>query len=861
MAYYCPHCLKEVNSLSGTCPNCGKPLNSTNSSYMLRPGSILNNRYVVGKSLGKGGFGITYLGLDTVLNKRTAIKEFYLSSVATRDSSMGNTVYIQDSADVQNVQKWKLRFYEEAKNLAKFTEQPSVVTVYDYFQENNTAYIVMEYINGVNAKEYVKQYGVLAFNQAYQLMRPVMSALQVIHNEGLIHRDIGPTNIMIQQDGTAMLMDFGTARYYGELNNKTTVVLSPGYAPLEQYQGTNAQGPWTDVYAVCATIYYLITGSAPTNALARSGNAVMSLPSQLGASIETAQEEVLLKGLSLGVRERYQSMSDLMTAFDSTLNHSRGISGRIKRPKLDLFRKRGKGTTATGMASGNTDSTGSAGTRGSRGSTGTGGSRGSTGTGGSTGSTGYGGSTGSTGYGGGTGSTGTHGSTGMTGDYGTGTYAAYGTTGTTGTAGTTGISKSGGTTGIQGTTGTMGFAGQAGRGALTGNRKDKKTVILLGLVAGAAIIVLAISLLSVTGVFKPRKQVGSAQKKSDVSTSNGNQSENDLNDAADGNIVDMTPQNSINDVGDNGKTEGQSTMTKASATIVTGDTGDAPSYHENDYAVIWDDDSLEAAMREATNITDRDIMHSDVENITELRLSGWGISNISALSEMSNLSYLDLSDNVISDIEALSDLDYLEWLSLEGNAVVSIEPLSHLTRLKQLYLNDMSIKDISPISGLTNLRTLELRNNQISDISPLSQLSSLEILDLQVNQISDLTPLEGLYGITSLGLTYNNITDVIPLINLFNLEELYLGYNRISDPYAVTLCLKLQFLDLSNNMISDLFGFYNLSELVELDLSNNNITDVSALEELVRLAYLDLSGNQITDMSPLDNLRNATIYV
>ncbi|MBR3172023.1 MAG: leucine-rich repeat domain-containing protein [Lachnospiraceae bacterium] len=834
MAYYCPHCLTESKSPVGICPYCGRQLDSSNASFMLKAGSILNNRYIVGHSLGKGGFGITYLGLDTILNKRTAIKEFYLSSVVTRDSSVGNTVFIQDTADIQNVQKWKQRFYAEAQNLAKFAELPSVVTVYDYFQENNTAYIVMEYVNGVNAKEYVKQYGVLTFNQAYQLMRPVMSALQVIHSEGLIHRDIGPTNIMIQQDGTSKLMDFGTARYYGELNNKTTVVLSPGYAPLEQYQGTNKQGPWTDVYAVCATMYYLMTGSAPTNALARSGNTVMPLPSELGASIEAAQEKVLLTGLALGVHERYQSMSDLMTAFDSSMGHSKAASGRINRPKLDLFRKREKGSTATGTAPGNTGNTGGTGSRGS---------------------------TGSTGIGGSTGSTGTHGSTGTTGDYGTGFHTVTVTTDITGTAGTTGISKSGGTTGIQGTTGTMGFAGQAGRGALTGNRKDKKTVILLGLVAGAAIIVLAISLLTVTGVFKPRKPVGTAQKKSDVSTSNGNQSENDLNDAADGNIVDMTPQNSINDVGDNGKTEGQSTMTKASATIVTGDTGDAPSYHENDYAVIWDDDSLEAAMREATNITDRDIMHSDVENITELRLSGWGISNISALSEMSNLSYLDLSDNVISDIEALSDLDYLEWLSLEGNAVVSIEPLSHLTRLKQLYLNDMSIKDISPISGLTNLRTLELRNNQISDISPLSQLSSLEILDLQVNQISDLKPLEGLYGITSLGLTYNNITDVIPLMNLFNLEELYLGYNRISDPYAVTLCLKLQFLDLSNNMISDLFGFYNLSELVELDLSNNSITDVSALGELVRLVYLDLSGNQITDMSPLDNLRNATIYV
>ncbi len=309
MQNYCMNCMRELGG-SPVCSHCGydngKP--DAHEPYHLAPGTVLAGKYLVGNALGEGGFGITYIGMHTTLNKRVAIKEFYPSGTANRISLTQVQV---TSGKEEFFQKGVQRFLDEAKNVAKFSEEDGIVDIIDYFQENNTAYIVMEYLEGETLKQYVYNHGVFPIETLISLMIPLMNSLAAVHAAGVIHRDISPDNIMYCKH-KLKLMDFGSARYFTNKERQMSVILKQGFAPEEQYRTNGVQGPYTDVYALCATIYACITNIVPIGSLDRITNDTLKRPSELGVKIPPYMENALMHGLAVYAKDRTPDITTLL---------------------------------------------------------------------------------------------------------------------------------------------------------------------------------------------------------------------------------------------------------------------------------------------------------------------------------------------------------------------------------------------------------------------------------------------------------------------------------------------------------------------------------------------------------------------
>lgn len=279
------------------------------NSYSLQRNTGLIGRYVIQEVLGQGGFGITYLGIDKLYGNKVAIKEYYPQKIAMRKAQYEDVVTVTSIEEKNNYNKGKKRFLDEAQVMARFNKNEGIVKILDFFEANNTAYIVMEYLEGITLKQYLGKYGVIQFRNLIEMMLPLREALIEIHSQGLIHRDISPDNIMVQHNGKLKLMDFGAARDYTESGNKSlTVILKPGYAPPEQYQTHGVQGPWTDIYALCATIYKCLTGITPPDAIARVMDDKFKEPDQLDGKLSPDIKKILWKGMNIFPEERYQDI-------------------------------------------------------------------------------------------------------------------------------------------------------------------------------------------------------------------------------------------------------------------------------------------------------------------------------------------------------------------------------------------------------------------------------------------------------------------------------------------------------------------------------------------------------------------------
>ncbi len=312
----CMGCMREYEG-SAPCPYCGFDAGKYEAAfYQLLPGTILNGKYVLGKALGEGGFGISYVGWDLNLEHKVAIKEYYPIHHVTRQTKLSSTVTVLTGTSLEFYEKGLGKFVEEARSLAKFSGLPGIVLVRDYFQENRTAYIIMEFAEGETLKSVLeKSGGRLPVETVLGIMRPVIESLEEVHKKGLIHRDISPDNLMVNSEGKVKLLDFGAARnYISEKEKSLSIILKPGYAPEEQYRSRGEQGPWTDVYALCATIYKAVTGVLPPESLDRANGEELRLPSSLGVTISPHQEKALMKGLELYKKDRFADMEELRCA-------------------------------------------------------------------------------------------------------------------------------------------------------------------------------------------------------------------------------------------------------------------------------------------------------------------------------------------------------------------------------------------------------------------------------------------------------------------------------------------------------------------------------------------------------------------
>lgn len=277
----------------------------------LAMGTALNDRYVIGKVIGSGGFGIIYLAYDTYDERKVAVKEYF---------PVGTAVRIPDRITIDAISyryeddfiKGRERFFNETKILSHLGSSTDVIKVYDVFAANGTVYYAMEYVDGLSVAEYTKKYGKISAEQALFAALKISSAFTLIHEKNIIHRDLSPENIMITADGNVRIVDFGNARSFSyDEGNSLTVALNPGYAPLEQYQHYGSQGPWTDIYSLGAVLYYALTLDNPQDPMTRIDD---DSEFRAGLSLIDKQlAEIISKMTAIKTDERYANGAEVLT--------------------------------------------------------------------------------------------------------------------------------------------------------------------------------------------------------------------------------------------------------------------------------------------------------------------------------------------------------------------------------------------------------------------------------------------------------------------------------------------------------------------------------------------------------------------
>ena len=319
--HLCYNCFSQRENPEGPCPYCGFDLeeNAKKFPVALRAGTLLNDRYIVGRVLGQGGFGITYLAYDTQLQTKVAVKEYMPNDIATRIE--GATVSVAMDTKKDDFTYGAERFQEEARTLAKFIGHPNIAGVSSYFDANDTSYFVMDYIEGISFKSYIGNAGGrVSVDEALNIMIPVLRALTAVHQEGFIHRDVTPDNIYISKDGNVKLLDFGSARYsIGDKSKSLDVILKVGYAPKEQYIRRGRQGPYTDVYSCAACLYAALTGVLPPESLERLDQDELVPVSQAGIEIPEWLDRAILKGLAVQPEDRFQSAAEFLDAIENQI--------------------------------------------------------------------------------------------------------------------------------------------------------------------------------------------------------------------------------------------------------------------------------------------------------------------------------------------------------------------------------------------------------------------------------------------------------------------------------------------------------------------------------------------------------------
>lgn len=312
----CVGCMKPLTA-EGRCAYCGLQQDKYRPiPRCLRPGMCLRDRYVLGRVLGEGSFGISYIAWDCLLDTVVAIKEYFPASLVSRhisEEDEDTNVYIYEKRESQKYQESLKKYLGEAKSLSAYYDLDGIVSVRDFFYANNTAYIVMGYVDGISVKEYVEKNGPIEGEKFLRMLEPVIQSLAKVHQTGVLHRDISPDNMLLTRDEKLVLIDFGAARKENiNMTRSMTVVFKRGFSPEEQYRTRGQQGAWTDVYALCATAYYALTGKAPDESIQRVlEDDMTSLTEMTDVDLPMQQKRAFMKGMTVDFHHRYQTMDEL----------------------------------------------------------------------------------------------------------------------------------------------------------------------------------------------------------------------------------------------------------------------------------------------------------------------------------------------------------------------------------------------------------------------------------------------------------------------------------------------------------------------------------------------------------------------
>lgn len=328
----CMKCMKETARYP--CPHCGYD-GQPQPDYALRQGTILNGKYLVGCVLGQGGFGLTYVGLDLCLDRKVAIKEFYPNgSVVRAGATSSFLVWGSNERSVQLRKDGMDAFLREARKMAKVDDISGVVRVRELFRENDTAYIVMDFAEGETLKSLLNKTGPLPWERAKKIFLPALETLAQVHEAGIIHRDLSPDNLMVTPEGNVKILDLGAAKDLSVNSGASSMVVAKGgFSPWEQYTQRGGSGPWTDVYAMAATMYYALTGVLPPTAIDRMNGDQMQWDLPQLQALPGNVQSVLRKALSVPVKDRYGSAAELLAALKASMAAPAAGKAAVKSPK------------------------------------------------------------------------------------------------------------------------------------------------------------------------------------------------------------------------------------------------------------------------------------------------------------------------------------------------------------------------------------------------------------------------------------------------------------------------------------------------------------------------------------------------
>ena len=323
MTQRCMGCMELFGEEYTVCPHCGYAVGTqAEVAVHMEPGTVLHDRYIVGRVLGFGGFGVTYIGWDGKLEQKVAIKEYLPNEFSTRMPGKTMLTVFEGEKSEQFYDGMR-KFTDEARRLAKFQNEEGIVKVYDSFEENCTAYIIMEYLEGETLTTFLEREKTIPEDRVVEMLKPIMRSLQVVHAAGILHRDIAPDNIFLTKSGEVKLIDFGASRYATTSHSRSlTVIIKPGYSPEEQYRSSGDQGPHTDVYALAATMYKAMTGKTPPDAMERraamesKNKDILVDPRKLNKDISVNRENAILNALNVRIEDRTPNIPEFMKELD-----------------------------------------------------------------------------------------------------------------------------------------------------------------------------------------------------------------------------------------------------------------------------------------------------------------------------------------------------------------------------------------------------------------------------------------------------------------------------------------------------------------------------------------------------------------
>lgn len=340
MLIRCSNCFQEYEEAFGLCPNCGYVEGEDYAeTYALTPGTRLTDRYIIGEALGLGGFGITYKAWDVHLGTVLAIKEYFPSGLVNRTAGDPN-VFLVAAKRAREFTYGKQRFLDEARHMAKFSSHHNIVNVFNYFEANNTAYIVMEYLDGMTLSQTVQaEDAPLSVDRCISIAIDICDALESIHKEEILHRDVSPDNIMLCRDGTVKLFDFGAARFSVDAaeDTKVTVIVKPGFAPPEQYDKVNKQDARTDLYALGATLYYALTGVKPDESTDRKIQDNLQAPSVIMPEIPEYLNNAIMRAMAIEPQFRFENAEEFRKVLQMKIKVANIARERKKRRRRRML--------------------------------------------------------------------------------------------------------------------------------------------------------------------------------------------------------------------------------------------------------------------------------------------------------------------------------------------------------------------------------------------------------------------------------------------------------------------------------------------------------------------------------------------